>query len=91
MTDERERISTVEARERLSEIVNRAAFGKERVILSRRGKALVAVVPLEDLAILEDLEQKADLDAYRKAKVDFERSGRKSVPWTQVKKELGEG
>ena len=89
MADERDPVSTVEARERLSEIVNRAAFGKERVILSRRGKALVAVVPLEDLAILEDLEQKADLDAYRKARADFERGGGKAVPWGKAKKEAG--
>jgi prevent-host-death family protein len=42
-------LSTVEARSQFAELINRVAYGKERVILTRRGKALVAVVPLEDL------------------------------------------
>ncbi|MEP0914571.1 type II toxin-antitoxin system Phd/YefM family antitoxin [Leptolyngbya sp. GB1-A1] len=42
-------ISTVEARNQFADLINRVAYGKERVILTRRGKALVAVVPLDDL------------------------------------------
>lgn len=42
-------ISTVEARNQFADLINRVAYGKERVILTRRGKALVAMVPLEDL------------------------------------------
>ncbi len=32
------KVSTVEARDQLSTIINRAAFGKERVVLTRRGR-----------------------------------------------------
>jgi prevent-host-death family protein len=42
-------MTTVEARENFSELINQAAYGNERIILTRRGKALVAVVSLEDL------------------------------------------
>lgn len=42
-------LSTVEARNQFADLINRVAYGKERVILTRRGKALVAVVPIEDL------------------------------------------
>ncbi len=88
-TDERETISTVEARERLSDIVNRAAYGKERVVLSRRGKPIAAVVSIQDLEALEAIEAKGDADAYRKAKALFAKSGAKTIPWSSIKKELG--
>jgi len=43
------KMTTVEARENFSDLINKAAYGNERVILTRRGKALAAVIPLEDL------------------------------------------
>ncbi len=46
-------LSTVKARENFSDPVNRSAYGKERVVLTRRGKGVVAVVPIEDLKLLE--------------------------------------
>jgi prevent-host-death family protein len=55
-------VSTVLARNEFSTILNRAAFGKERVILARRGKAIAAVVPVEDVKLLRALEDRADLD-----------------------------
>ncbi len=47
-------ISTVEARDNFSELINQAAYGKERIVLTRRGKALVALIPLADLKALEE-------------------------------------
>ena len=49
-------VSTVDARKDLSTVINRAAFGKERIVLTRREKPVVAVVPLEDLNLLEKLD-----------------------------------
>ncbi len=43
------KMTTVEARENFSDLINKAAYGNERVILTRRGKALAVVVPLNDL------------------------------------------
>lgn len=37
------------AREGFSDTINRVAFGKERVVLRRRGKEVAAVVPIDDL------------------------------------------
>ena len=42
-------MSTVEARENFSEMINQAAYGNQRVVLTRRGKPLVAVVSLQVL------------------------------------------
>ena len=44
-----EEIPVTEARAQFSELINRVGFGKERIILSRHGKPLVALVPAEDL------------------------------------------
>lgn len=54
------KVSTVEARENFSEIINKAAYGKERIILTRRGKELVAVVPLNDLQTVLQAEQELE-------------------------------
>lgn len=50
------RFTTVEARERFADIINRVAYGKDRVVLTRRGKQVAAVVPIEDLKVLQQME-----------------------------------
>jgi prevent-host-death family protein len=80
-------ISTVEARAQFSEIINRAAFGKERMILTRRGKEIVAVVPIEDVRLLEALEDKIDLEEARAALAEAKKKG--TVSWDKIKKDLG--
>jgi len=47
-----------EAREKFADTINRAAYGKERVIVKRRGKPIAAVVPIQDLELLERLDPK---------------------------------
>ena len=78
------KVSTVKARNQFSDIINRAAYGKERVVLTRRGKDLVAVVPIEDAIILQDLEDRIDLETARKR---LKESGK--IPWIKLKKDLG--
>jgi prevent-host-death family protein len=80
-------VNTVDARAQFSEIINRAAFAKERVTLTRRGKEIVAVVPIEDVKLLEALEDKIDLEEAREALSEAKRKGAKS--WDKIKKELG--
>ena len=77
-------MTAVEARDRFSDLLNRAAYGKERVILTRRGKELVAVVPLEDLKLLEAIGEVIDLQDARKA---LEEPG--SVILEELRQELG--
>lgn len=84
-------VTTKDARDQLSELVNRAAYGKERIVLTRRGKGVAALIPLEDLVALEQmmrkLEDQADLEAAEKALAEAERKG--TIPWEKVKEELG--
>ena len=54
-------ITATEARQRFSELFDRVAIAKERQVIERRGKAEVAMVPIEDLELLEQLEDMLDL------------------------------
>lgn len=78
------KVPTVKARDEFSDVINRAAYGKERVVLTRRGKELAAVVPIEDVKFLQDLEDRIDLESARDA---LKEPG--TVAWKQLKKELG--
>lgn len=82
------RVGASEARESFPEVVNRVAYGGERVIVERRGKELAAVVSMKDLRLLERLveeeEDRVDLEESRKALTDEER-----VPWREIKKSRG--
>lgn len=80
-------ISTVKAREQLSTVINRAAFGKERVVLTRRGKEVAAVVPIEDVKLLEELEDRIDLEEARTALAETKSKG--TIPWEKIKADLG--
>lgn len=59
--------TTADARQAFSDVINRAAYGKERVVLSRRGRDVVAVIPVEDLELLEAVEDREDAAAIRRA------------------------
>ncbi len=47
-------ITTVAARENFAELINQASYGGKRVILTRRGKPVAALVSLHDLRALEE-------------------------------------
>ena len=55
------RIAVIDARKDLADILNRAAYGKERVVLTRRGKDVAAIVPMDDVKMLEAIEDHMDL------------------------------
>jgi len=76
-----------EARGQFATIVNRVAFGGDRVRLTRHGKAVAAVVPIEDLELLEELEDEIDIGLARAALAELEHES--PIPWEQVKRDLG--
>jgi prevent-host-death family protein len=55
------KIAVIDARKDLADILNRAAYGKERVVLTRRGKDVAAIVPMDDLNMLEAIEDHMDV------------------------------
>ncbi len=81
-------VTTAKARDNFSDVVHRAGQEKERVVLTDdRGRRVAAVVPIEDLGLLEEMERvedQADLEAARKAL----REGGPSIPWEEAKRML---
>lgn len=77
------KLTASEARQNFSDILNRAAYGGERVIVHRGKKPVAAVVPIEDFEMLEQIEDRVDLEEVRK------RLKEPNIPWSKIKKELG--
>ncbi len=79
------RMTMTAARRELPEAVNKLVYGNgEPIVLSRRGKDLAAIVPIEDLRLIEELEDRMLSD---KAKKALKEKGR--IPWEKIKKDLG--
>ena len=74
----------VDIRNNLADAINRVAYAGERIILERRGNGVVALVSMEDLALLEEWENQADIQAAKKA---IKEKGR--IPLEQIKARLG--
>jgi prevent-host-death family protein len=83
------KFSTAEAREKLGMIIQRAAVEKERIVLTRRGKELAALVPIEDMRFLEELEDRLDLEEARAALAEAKADPERPIPWEKLKAELG--
>jgi prevent-host-death family protein len=79
-------VTTAEARKQLAELVNRVAYGKERVVLTRHGREVAAVVPLEDLRLLERLRVRMTRRQVRRALKEVQDRG--SVPWEALREAL---
>ena len=78
------RLAASSLREHLADTLNRVAYGGERIVLERRGQEVAALVSLADLKLLEELEDRTDLEAAREA---LSEPG--AVPWDEVKARLG--
>ena len=81
------RINASEVREDFAEILNRVAYRGERIVVHRRGKDVVALVPVDDVALLQALEDRIDLEEARKALAEARAKG--TVRWEALKTELG--
>ena len=82
-------LSCDEAQAQFDDLLKRAARHKERVVLTRRGKPVAALVPIEDLSLLEAIEDHLDAEEFERAKEEFERSGESPIPLEQVIRKLG--
>jgi prevent-host-death family protein len=78
------RLSATKAREVFSDVINRVSYRGERILLERHGKDVVALVPVDDLELLEALEDRLDLE---EAKGRLKEPGR--ISWNELKERLG--
>jgi prevent-host-death family protein len=78
-------LDLTQARARFTESVNRVTYRGERILIQKHGRPVAALVPVEDLALIRDLEDRIDLEDARKALAEAKG---KLIPWETVKREL---
>lgn len=80
-------INIAEAKEEFSELINRVAHSKERIIITRRDKDVAAIIPLEDLQLLQHSQNKSDLLDATEALKEVRQQG--SITLEELKDNLG--
>lgn len=60
-------ITTAEARKNFADIVNKVAYGKEPIVLTRRGQEVAALVSIDELELLKQIEDHIDIEDAKKA------------------------
>ena len=60
-------VSMTKARRDFTNIANRVMYGDERIRIQKNNKAAFAIVPAEDVEILEALEDQIDIQAAKAA------------------------
>jgi len=81
------KVAAGDARGNLADVINEVAYGAIRIVLTRRGKGVAAVVPIIDLEFLQEIERLIDVDRARKALVEAKKTG--TLDLEDLKKELG--
>lgn len=80
-------ISVTQARKDLGDIFGEVNYSKERIILTNRKKR-VAIVPFEDLEILQALEDAEDIAEAKSALKEYRENGI-AISHKEMKKLLG--
>jgi prevent-host-death family protein len=80
-------ISTAEAKDQLTTLVDHVVHHHGRIILTRRGKNIAALVPYEDIVALTEWQNKHDLNEALDALKEAREQG--TVSLEQLKEMLG--
>jgi prevent-host-death family protein len=78
-------INSAKARRSFAHLLNETGFGGHRIVVTRKGKAVAAIVPLEDLEAIQALEDERDVKEAKRILSDPESE---FIPWEQAKEEL---
>src|SRR2546425_394376 len=87
-SDGPKRIPATQARDDLGNIVNRVAFGGERIVLERRGSDVAAIVSMDDLRRLEEFEDEYWTVQAEKALADAKRRRERPVPFEKIERQI---
>jgi prevent-host-death family protein len=81
-------MTAAKARNKFADLLGQVTFAKERVTVTRRGRAVAAMVPIEDLKFLEAVEDQLDAQEALRALEEWEKKGKPTISWEQIKKDL---
>ncbi len=60
-------ITTADARKNFADIVNKVAYGNEPIVLTRRGQEIAALISMDELELLQQIEDHIDIEDAKKA------------------------
>ncbi|MBD1399975.1 type II toxin-antitoxin system Phd/YefM family antitoxin [Pelovirga terrestris] len=80
------RMGVSDAREHLGDVIDRARYTQERIVLTKRGREVGAIISIDDLKLLEMLEDQLDI---KEARLALEESQGERVSYDEVRKKLG--
>lgn len=80
-------VSVADARSDLAELLNRVAYGKERLVITRHGRELAAIVPMEDLHLANRLRRFVARKDVARALAELDAG--KAASWDELRQELG--
>jgi len=63
-------VSATELKNRIGETLDEVQFRNSRVILARRGRPAAAIIPIADLRLLEELEDRLDAEEIERVLAD---------------------
>jgi PHD/YefM family antitoxin component YafN of YafNO toxin-antitoxin module len=73
------KVTSEEVRDQLADITDRVAFNSERLIMTRRGKEMMALVSIEDFELLERvidmLQDREELSVIKQRLATYEETG----------------
>ncbi len=79
------KVSTADARKNFADIVNKVAYTKESIVLTRRGQNIAALVSMDGLELLQQIEDHIDIEDAKQALAEYG----DNIPSEDVWKQLG--
>lgn len=79
--------TAADVRSEIGAMLESVAGNGERIVIQRDGQDVAALVSIDDLAALRELEDQIDREEIREVREEIRREG--TVPWEDVKKRLG--
>lgn len=76
-------------RSRMGATLRRVSHDKERIVLSERGREVAVLMPIDDAALIEEIEDRLDAEIGAKALAEMRAKGEKPIPYEKVRQELG--
>jgi prevent-host-death family protein len=89
MSDNAHEMPVTDVRDRLADVVNEAAYGRQVTFLTRHGRRLAAIVPVETAEAAERWEDEQLGRIADEAVEEMARTGEKPVSLDEVRRELG--
>jgi prevent-host-death family protein len=81
---EMDTVTATELKNRIGETIDEVEFRGKRVILARKGHPAAAIIPIADLRLLEELEDRLDVEEIERVLADPDEQ------WTPLTEVLAE-